>query len=230
MPTFQIKQPIGLAARLAASQKTGVELETTPKSKPQIAFLPTSAPEIKDKLGIIFDDSGSMSGTPLREAKEGVVEFLRSCIPNQTAVGIYPLNGGAIKLDTNLPYLATCVEGITVSGCTPFVSRCSRVLEGNSSLTRLIAFSDGSPDSFDTTLLVETCKSRKLSIDTFYIGGDYNEYAISFMRKLAEDTGGIFVHLKPGVSMRSALKYLAPAFRAMLTDGAFKAKVEAGTL
>jgi Mg-chelatase subunit ChlD len=220
---FQIKSPVGLAAKIAAANPSALATAQAP-----IKFLPVSATEIKDKLGILFDDSGSMRGQPLKEAKEGVIEFLRSCSPNQTAVGIYPLNGHDIKLDTNLPYLATLVQGISTSGSTPLVSKAIKILEVNKEINRLIAFSDGCPDSTFTDNLVALCKERKLPIDTFFIGSESDTNAMAFMKKFAEDTGGIFMHLKPGVSMRATLKYLAPAFRAMLTDGAFKAQVEGG--
>jgi len=233
--TFQIKsKPTGLAAKLAAHKSAstvaeGAELAATPKppSAP-ITYLAVTDPAIKDKIGIVFDDSGSMSGSAIQEAKDGVIEFLRSCIPNTTAIAIYPMNAPAIRLDTDLPKLAAQVLTIKATDYTPLVETTIRLIEQTNGITRGVVFSDGSPDSKDTGHLVGLCKLRNVPLDTCYIGSENNQYAIDFMRKLAEDTGGTFIHLKPGVSIRNTFKYLAPAYRAMLADKSFVNKLERG--
>ena len=226
---FQIKSPVGLAARLKANSAStvaeGSEL-SAPASKP-ITYLAVTDSAIKDRLGIIFDDSGSMHGSKIREAKDGVIEFLKSCVPNQTAVALYPMNNTCYTLETNLPYLAGKTLEIEAAGSTPLVETAIKMLNVNPTLTRGIVFSDGQPDRSDTTILVSMCKERKLSIDTVYIGADYDS-AIGFMRRLAEDTGGTFIHLKPGVSMRSTFKYLAPVYRGMLADKSFVENLQNG--
>jgi len=225
--TFQIKQPVGLAARLRAANptSTGAELKA-PEVKP-ITYLSVADPAIKDRLGIVFDDSSSMYGSKIKEARDGVIEFLRNCVPNQTAVAIYPMNDTAYPLDTNLPYLAGKVLDIQAVGSTPLVRTAIQMLGVNTTLTRGIIFSDGSPDSLFTDALVATCRERKVPLDTVYIGEDY-EGPIAFMRKLAEDTGGTFIHLKAGVSIRDTFKYLAPVYHALLTDKSFVENLQNG--
>ena len=226
---FQIKSTVGLAARLKANSAStvaeGAELKA-PEAKP-LTYLSVADPAIKDRLGIVFDDSGSMSGSKLKDAQDGVIDFLRNCIPNQTAVALYPMNVMCYALETNLPYLAGKTLEIEATGSTPLVATAIKMLTVNTNLTRAIIFSDGQPDRPDTAALVSMCKERKLSIDTVYIGPDF-ESAIAFMRKLAEDTGGTFIHLKPGVSMRSTFKYLAPAYRGMLADKSFVENLQNG--
>ena len=226
---FQIKSPVGLAARLKANSAStvaeGSEL-SAPASKP-ITYLAVTDPAIKDRLGIVFDDSGSMYGSLIQEAKDGVIEFLKSCIPNQTAVALYPMNHTKYQLETNLPYIAGKTLELEATDCTPLVSTTINLVENNKTLTRGIVFSDGRPDRSDTTILVSMCKERKVPIDTVYIGRD-DDSAIGFMRRLAEDTGGTFIHLKPGVSMRSTFKYLAPAYRALLADKSFVENLQNG--
>jgi hypothetical protein len=137
------------------------------------------------------------------------------------------MNNTCYTLETNLPYLAGKTLEIEAAGSTPLVATAIKMLNVNPTLTRGIVFSDGQPDRSDTTILVSMCKERKLSIDTVYIGADYDS-AIGFMRRLAEDTGGTFIHLKPGVSMRSTFKYLAPVYRGMLADKSFVENLQNG--
>ena len=226
---FQIKSPVGLAARLKANSAStiaeGSEL-SAPAVKP-ITYLAVSDPAIKDRLGIVFDDSGSMCGSLIQEAKDGVVDFLRNLVPNQTASAVYGMNGIRFKLETNIPYIAGKIYEFEAEGSTPLVSTTIQMLRDNSLLSRLIVFSDGQPDRHETAELVAMCKERKVPIDTVYIGADYDS-AIGFMRRLAEDTGGTFIHLKPGVSMRSTFKYLAPAYRALLADKSFIENLQNG--
>lgn len=235
MPIDIRPKQTGLAAKLAQAKANSASMSTVvegaelkaPEAKP-ITYLAVTDPTIKDKLGIVFDDSGSMGVIPIKEAKDGVIDFLRNCIPNQTAVALYPMNSRAYKLSTDLPSIANAVLDIKATDCTPLVATAQKMLNMNPALTRGIVFSDGSPDVSDTTALVSNCTERKLSLDTVFIGSEANERAIAFMRKLAEDTGGTFIHLKPGVSMRNTFKYLAPAYRGLLADKSFLNKVEKG--
>ena len=228
---FQIKSPVGLAAKLkAASASTiaeGSELKAPEQKAQPITYLAVTDPAIKDRLGIVFDDSVSMSGSKIKEAKDGVIDFLRNCVPNQCAVALYPMESTCHKLETNLPWLAGKVLEIEVQGYTPLVATAIKMLKQNPTLTRGIVFSDGQPDSPNTATLVAMCKERKVPLDTVYIGTEFDD-AIAFMRKLAEDTGGTFIHLKPGVSMRSTFKYLAPAYRGMLADKSFVENLQNG--
>lgn len=103
---------------------------------------PTQCP---DRNHIVFDDSGSM-GSEIANAKKGVVEYLRNCIPNQTAVALYFMNSGTLELQSDLISLATAVEEKYLkSGHTPFFNTLKRALQSASAPTRLIAFTDGAP-------------------------------------------------------------------------------------
>lgn len=107
------------------------------------------AAECKDRNRIVFDDSGSMCGQ-IENAKRGVVEFLRNCIPNQTSVAIHfmetkpdlPLQSDLVALSNEL--LDKPLHG----GGTPFFNTLKKALEATPKLTRLIAFTDGSPSDY----------------------------------------------------------------------------------
>ena len=105
-----------------------------------------SPDECADRTRIVFDDSISMC-EQIENAKQGVVEFLRNCIPNQTAVAVHFMSTDMpIKLNSNLLELARDVQSWTLnSGGTPFFNTMKKALQAKPTLTRLIAFTDGSP-------------------------------------------------------------------------------------
>ena len=73
-----------------------------------------SASDAPEKIRIIFDDSGSMSGKKIQDAILGCEEFMRNCIPNTTAVAVHPMNydqRDLSNLSTDLPALATLSTG-----------------------------------------------------------------------------------------------------------------------
>ncbi len=110
-----------------------------------IRYLPPG--ECPDRNRIVFDDSGSMN-EQIENAKRGVVEFLRNCIPNQSAVAVHFMNTArwGTELRSNLLELAADIqESQLSSGSTPFFNTLKKALEAKPTLTRLIAFTDGAP-------------------------------------------------------------------------------------
>jgi Mg-chelatase subunit ChlD len=214
-PPFRVGT-VGLAAKKAALAQA--EPLTATPTKPSA--------EMEHRIGIVFDDSGSMCGEPIKNAHAGVEEFLRSCKPQETAVAIYPMNTGALKLSTDLPALAMLVRAIPDSGGTPLVHTLEQMLQ-HEKLTRAIVFSDGSPDNRNIDNIVTTCKEKSIPVDAVFIGdGNFRE-AIDFMKNLAERTGGIFLHFDPSKSnFRTAFKYLAPGLRLQLADKSFADRLQ----
>lgn len=223
-PPFKFTpKPTGLAARKALAQEqskaSGIPVEKQPH-------------EMEHRIGIVFDDSGSMAGQPIKDAHEGIEEFLRSCEKDKTAVAIYPLNAAKLDLSSNLPAVAIMVKSIKDSGGTPLVGKTKQMLY-EQPLTRAIVFSDGSPtDYYDDSR--NPCKNyllvveKGIPVDTVYIpDGSCDLRASAFMKKLAEDSGGIYLQLERGKSnFRTAFKYLSPGLRYMLADKSFVAKLE----
>jgi hypothetical protein len=196
-------------------------------------------------------------GNKIADAKEGVVEFLRNCTQNATAIAIHLLNPeGEREYDYDsssykyLP-LPTAIENATLTsdivllaseitepsvqptGGTPLYETIAKALAATPRATRLVAFSDGQPGGcYEKERILKSAKNAGIPIDTVFIA-DKNELygrnlsAISEMKYIAEMTGGIFLDLSKG-DIKSGLKYLAPAKRLMLMDSSFKAKVERG--
>lgn len=102
--------------------------------------------ECAERIRCVFDDSGSM-GSQIEHAKTGVVEFLRNCIPNQTAVAIHFMNTTPpIALQSDLVKLGNDItERAFQSGGTPLFNTLKQALQATPVLTRLVAFTDGSP-------------------------------------------------------------------------------------
>jgi uncharacterized protein YegL len=246
---FDIKKPGGNTSKFASmraaaasastnTNSTGTELST------KLRFLDPS--ECPERIRLIFDDSGSMGGSPLENAKKGVVEFLRSCTPNQVAVAIHLLSfqGDSYsrniraadclqkaELMSDLIQLASSIDSpdVTAPGSTPLYETLLSALRATPRATRYIAFSDGSPDNTkDKREVISLSLEAKTPIDTVFIGrgsGGAEE-----LRSLAAATGGIFLDFSRGdvSTIRSSLKYLAPSNRLLLVDDSFRAAVERG--
>lgn len=203
----------GLAARKAAAIENGAVLEL-------------SAAEMQHRIGIVFDDSGSMGAQQTLDAKEGCEEFLRACEKDKTAVAVYPMTAEPILLSKHLPAIAIMIRNINGCGGTPLVQTTLKMLADNN-LTRAIVFSDGQPNKF-TQKEYERLQGFQIPIDTVYIPANYvDSTAAEFMAKLAKDTGGIYLQFEHGKSnFRTAFKYLSPGLRYMLADKSFVQKLE----
>ena len=134
-------------ARLEALKAAAAQAKTGTATNPTgiIKYIP--AAECPDRNRIVFDDSGSMDRY-IEDAKKGVVEYLRNCLPNQTAVGVNFMNTTSEldNLSSNLVELANNLTELRLSsGGTPFFNTLKRALESKPVLTRLIAFTDGAP-------------------------------------------------------------------------------------
>lgn len=207
-----------------------------------IKYLPPS--ECPDRNRIVFDDSGSMKGE-IEHAKQGVVEFLRNCIPNQTSVAVHWMNTKPeVELQSDLVKLgAEILERQLSSGGTPLFNTLKKALEAKPVLTRLIAFTDGSPtdalDPEDTKsihsadVIIKIANAvggeKCIPIDTVFFGSKHKIQEIELLKYLSDHTGGYFLHFDPSKpNIWKQLKYLAPVNRLMLASASFRAEVEKG--
>jgi hypothetical protein len=215
---------VGLAAKI----------EQAAKNNPDRIEITTPPNEMQNRIGIVFDDSGSMVGTSIKDAHKGCEEFLRSCDPKTTAIACYPMNTKnsnengnlEIKLSVNLMMISTLINKYRALGGTPLYETTKKIME-NEPINRAIVFSDGQPNYGDVTEndVVTIALEKKIPIDTVYIGYSDNET----LQKLAERTGGIYLHFDSNKSnFRTAFKYLSPGYRAMLADKSFVDKLQKG--
>ncbi|HEY1645251.1 MAG TPA: VWA domain-containing protein [Candidatus Saccharimonadales bacterium] len=147
-----------------------------------------------ERVEIIFDNSGSMEGQEIKDAKEGVTEFMKACTPNETAIRVVPVDSTrssvTLAFTCDLPAVAMRVQEFKAEGGTPLYSKLLNALgKGNRNdlyPTRIIAFSDGQAgdgyarrqhsygdiilaDSPTHTEMVQLAKQRSVPIDTCYI-------------------------------------------------------------
>lgn len=221
----KVGQPTGLRARVQAA-----------KENPNAGQEPLSPDKAANRIEIIFDDSGSMSGEPLQNAKKAVTAFLQQCNPKDTVVGVQPLNGDAIPMSNMMATLAVRVQSIKDSGGTPLYNTMHIVIAREEAMNRMVIFSDGAPtDQLIVTIpagvgeyqkidVIDQYVKKRIPVDTVYIGLGDNEA----LKQIAERTGGIYMNFKDSKSLASGFKYLAPAYRAMLMNDEVRKKVERG--
>lgn len=219
------------ASALAIRQKSVEEQREARAATRGIYILPEDA---KDKIKIIFDDSGSMKGQKILDAHAGCVEFLRYCQINQVAVGIYPMNKDAIPVETNLPEVAALIPHIEATGYTPLYATLYKAMKEEVKATRYIIFSDGSPtDNDDDFRCITKAIEESTTIDTVWIkeeeyGNHRADYRVNdeerkeyrILKHIADATGGVFLIFdRNKVNFATAFKYLTPGMRAMLMAG-----------
>lgn len=240
MPEMPKPTKFGMAAKREAAQKKLAEINPT---------------ECPNRLGIIFDESGSMSGQPLDDAKNAVKNFTASCNQFDTSIAIYPL-GAKDKIElikhltVDYDLLNLYVSSLSLNDIgTPLYQ--VMMIAMDAPLTRLVIFSDGDPtDNYTSNYSwsdsnpekkverlwkekwldkFNEMKKREVSMphDTIFIGQDTDK-GYKEMKWIAEQTGGIFIHFKDSLSLSSNLKYLAPALRGMLMNPEIKEKIQRG--
>jgi hypothetical protein len=205
--------------------------------------------ESKHRIGIVFDDSGSMGSkvddkSKIEHAHSAIRNFAASCNPHDTSVAIYPLNKESQILSCNFDLVNLYVSTIGAAGGTPLYTVTTKMLN-EVDITRGVLFSDGEPtdgsgyysaiEDSDTEKERVTLKEKMISLavekeiplDCIFIGYD-TEKGFSLMKEIADRTGGIFIHFKDAASLSAGLKYLAPAMRGILMNAELKAKIERG--
>ena len=210
-----------------------------------------AAPKLaKEILDIIFDNSSSMTGQAIEDAKEGVTELMQSCTPNETALRIVPINNGSFnstnvtsEFTCDLPLIAgTTLPAIKAEGGTPLYETIQSCIypkvedENTLKAKRMIVFSDGEPNGGESDILTQTIASaiaNGVTLDTCYIARQgYNketDRAYRIMKRLAEETGGVFLVFEKGkCDFSKGFKYLERKNRLLLMDKSFLKAVEEG--
>jgi Mg-chelatase subunit ChlD len=251
MPFLVPKNP--QAAKIAALAAARAAAQDT--AKPDALTRWINPGEAKDRIRIVFDDSGSMY-KEAENAKEGTVEFLRNCIPNQTSVAVHFLkteNERLSTLNSNLMEIASLLKDARLAlGGTPLFAALSRALALAPKATRYVVFTDGEPtDSLaeymepppeekqvalwewkrSADILIEMPERSGAPIDTVFFGPSeiYTADQRDLLHYIAEKTGGYYLHFDPAkVNFRTAFKYLAPTQRLALASESVRREIESG--
>lgn len=231
------------AGVLTTVEKSKTEKERAQDRRSSKGFVEPE--KAKDIIKILFDDSGSMAGQKLADAKAGSIEFMRNCGINQVAIGIYPFNAEAIKPDTDLPDVGALTQHIKATGSTPMFETLESAMKEEIRATRYIIFTDGQPDSESKkNALIERAQADKTPIDTVWIvefanmhsdfyseSNKENRAEYILLKSIADATGGFFLIFdRNKVNFAQAFKYLTPGNRLMLTNESFRRDVEEGRI
>lgn len=144
---------------------------------------------------LVVDRSGSMQGTPLNNAKKGLIDFISDMQINDKAALVLFENHVTVVQDftNNKKQLTTAVKQIQVGGATRLYDAIAKAagLLTQSSGTRVIVFlTDGRDNRSSFTL--ENIRNMNLGEGIFVYGlglGDVNE---SGLQVLSDVTGGIY--------------------------------------
>lgn len=201
--------------------------------------------KVTNRIGLVLDDSGSMGHDGMKNAHEAVKGFTANCSMLDTSIAVYPLNKDSKPLTCNYDLVNLYVSSIFATGGTPIYGKLDTLIT-NEPITRAVLFSDGGPT--DSSLLtaqedtwgytnkpkevaigtIKKYTDKEIPIDTIFIGLDDTSNGYKEMKKIAELTGGVFIHFKDVTSLASNLKYLAPRYRALLANADIKARIERG--
>ena len=203
----------GMQARLAAAKKAA--------STEDAAGI---GPETRtNRLALMLDCSGSMSGEridSLKKATEGFLASLSLGPQGDTSVSCttFPHLGPACyPLTTEYQRALLACWQLDVLGCTPMHLALESVIESQP-LTRGILMSDGHPDSEPAALeAARRFRSAEVPIDCVHISE--STFGEACLRQIAELTGGLFIKFTDVASFAKNFKYLSPALRPLMLNG-----------
>jgi Mg-chelatase subunit ChlD len=211
----------GFQARVKKSQAETVDPATMP-----------------NRITLMLDKSGSMndyekdSKRRIDLLKDAIENFVGRCNLNDTSVAIETFPPSiAVPLTSNRTILTSASYGLSASGNTP-MRNCVESCLNKIPMTRGVIVSDGAAtdwhvyDKYDymreegmgsADEILAKYKEAGIPIDCVHISlGTSGE---ELLRRIAATTGGIFIKFTDVSAFAQAFGYLAPGFRAMLTDG-----------
>ena len=188
-----------------------------------------------NRITLMLDKSGSMndyekdSKRRIDLLKDAIENFVGRCNLNDTSVAIETFPPSiAVPLTSNRTILTSASYGLSASGNTP-MRNCVESCLNKIPMTRGVIVSDGAATDWNDRFSNEEedlksadeillkYKEAGIPIDCVHISlGTSGE---ELLRRIAATTGGIFIKFTDVSAFAQAFGYLAPGFRAMLTDG-----------
>jgi uncharacterized protein YegL len=209
MPATSVPQTQSFAERARAAIANGASADTAPDEY---------ASMVPNRVALMLDCSGSMSGSSIEDLKSASMEYIQACNFSDTSLSLNTfglgneMRGGLCRI---LGALIGHVSQLRASGSTPMYDCVVDVMD-RLPLTRALLVSDGQPDNWADDIL-NAYHEAGIPIDCVHIGGATSGEAL--LRKIAERTGGIFIKFKNTGNFAKAFKYLSPAYKAQLGDG-----------
>ena len=203
-----------------ATQMPRLHANLSQAAKQQENLNPATLP---NRIALCLDISGSMYSEEngkqkIEHLKDACTSFVNSCNFTDTAVGIETFPSEVSQQLTTIGgYLISRILTMNGGGATP-MSAAMEVILMQHSVTRVVVVSDeeatDGPCSYD---VAEKFAEAQVPCDTVHIGHEASGEAR--LKQIAEMTGGIFIKFDNVANFAKNFKFLAPAFRAMLTSG-----------
>jgi Mg-chelatase subunit ChlD len=207
------------------------------------------ASSMPNRLCLMLDRSSSMASyvdarndagkdkSKIDLLREAMDNFVNRCDFNNTSLAVETFPPQLELALTSVAVMITSsVQGLSASGNTPMKACVERCLE-KIPMTRGIIVSDGeATDWYDAVYnfddveepqkqpkdnILSKYKSADIPIDCVHIGDSSS--GEERLRRIAKETGGIYLKFTDVNAFASAFAYLTPGYRAMLTDGRMSA-------
>lgn len=208
----------GLASRLRAAELA--------KEIPGIGIAAELGDPIKkeNRIAMLLDCSGSMSGEPIKLLQAAAQDFVSKANFTTTSIALESFPAGTrTNLTSDKAQLWMLCIGLDSGGDTPMCSAMSYVLESVPA-TRAILISDGQPtddrsyyndEPASGSLAFQRAfeyKAKGIIVDTVHVGT--SEQGEDVLQRIAEITGGIYVKFRDIQKFAEAFRFLLPETRA----------------
>ena len=207
------------------------------------------AASLANRICLMLDRSSSMSQyadfrtkngqkAKIDLLKEAIDNFVNRCDFSNTSLAVETFPASLELALTNVGIMVTTsVASMSPSGNTP-MRRCIELCLEKIPMTRGIIVSDGeatdwhgafsydysedeNPNARGEDSLLAKYKQASIPIDCVHIGDSSNGEEL--LRRIAKETGGIYLKFTDVSAFATAFAYLTPSYRAMLCDGSIDA-------
>ena len=197
---------------------------------------------MSNRICLMLDKSSSMSHierageSRIDLLKKALQNFIQRCDFTNTAIAIETFPESFELALTNSQLMLSTVGFMFEAGGNTPMRHCVEAALGKVPMTRGVIVSDGEATDWHRTSyndyyddkpdaesnkqadeLLAKYKEAGIPIDCVHISTDSGGEAL--LRRIAEATGGLFIKFTDVSAFAQAFGYLAPGYRAMLTDG-----------
>ena len=191
--------------------------DNPPESMPnRICILPDCSGSMGGHVSVEPALGGVSSKSKMDYLKEAVESFGTNCKWLETSVAMvsFPSNIAEFPLTNQLGMFLAGITTLHISGDTPMGASMAKAIE-TIPMTRAIIISDGeATDNPAPRAAANQYAEAKIPIDCVHIG--YDQGGEELLQEIAETTGGKYIKFDNVANFAKALKYLTPAYRALL--------------
>lgn len=174
----------------------------------------TLVAQLPNRIGLMLDVSGSMSGEKIEMCRLAGSSFCDQCDPAETAVAVNTFEPSLrINLSTMFPFISAEISHLRTMGGTPMAEAMVEMLH-NEPITRGVIVSDGESTGADPIPTAKDYKDAGIPIDCVHIGND--EGGEETLKQIAEITGGVYIKFTNVENFAKNFRYLTPRYRGLL--------------